>query len=218
MPPMSVVALGSDMAVIIECFIIVVIGGLGSLPGAFLGAIILGLAECLWDLHHPQTGCGFCLYADDCDFDYPPLGSDGQAGIRGSQVMKCFAAKSISPGLWLPSALIFLFILPFILPESWVSLANEMLIMALAGCALNLMLGYGGMVSFGPAGLYAVGAYTTAILLTRYGSPFALAVIAAPIVAGIAGGDRGVVLRAPQCGLFCPADSGLLSDHLDDHL
>ncbi len=42
MPPMSVVALGADVSVIIDCFIIVVIGGLGSIPGAFLGAIILG--------------------------------------------------------------------------------------------------------------------------------------------------------------------------------
>ena len=35
--------LGSDMAVVIDCFIIVVIGGLGSLAGAFVGALILGL-------------------------------------------------------------------------------------------------------------------------------------------------------------------------------
>ena len=43
MPPMSVVALGADLSVIIDCFIIVVIGGLGSLSGAFLGSVILGL-------------------------------------------------------------------------------------------------------------------------------------------------------------------------------
>lgn len=72
-----------------------------------------------------------------------------------------------------------------------VSLINEMLIMALAGCALNLMLGYGGMVSFGPAGLYAVGAYATAILLTRYGAPFFVAVLAAPVVAAIVGAIVG---------------------------
>ena len=41
-PPMSVVALGADVSVIIDCFIIVVIGGLGSISGAFLGSIILG--------------------------------------------------------------------------------------------------------------------------------------------------------------------------------
>jgi branched-chain amino acid transport system permease protein len=78
---------------------------------------------------------------------------------------------------------VFLFLLPLILEQNWLSLVNEMLIMALAGCALNLMLGYTGMVSFGPAGLYAAGAYTTAILLTRYGAPFPIAVIGAPLLA-----------------------------------
>jgi len=85
----------------------------------------------------------------------------------------------------------FLLVVPFIFPQSWVSLINEMLIMALAGCALNLMLGYGGMVSFGPAGLYAVGAYTTAILLTKFGAPFFIAVLAAPVVAAIVGAVVG---------------------------
>jgi branched-chain amino acid transport system permease protein len=83
--------------------------------------------------------------------------------------------------------LVLLLLVPLFLKESWVSLANEMLIMALAGCALNIMLGYTGMVSFGPAGLYAVGAYTTAILLSRYHSSFVLAVLGAPILAGIVG-------------------------------
>ena len=59
MPPMSVVALGSDMAVIIECFIIVVIGGLGSLPGAFLGAIILGLLNAFGIYVMPKLAVAF---------------------------------------------------------------------------------------------------------------------------------------------------------------
>jgi branched-chain amino acid transport system permease protein len=102
--------------------------------------------------------------------------------------MKNWATRIISVKWgWLGILCIFLLILPFIIPLSWVSLATEMLIMALAGCALNLMLGYTGMVSFGPAGLYAVGAYTTAILLTRYHAPFWGAVMAAPVLAGIAG-------------------------------
>lgn len=65
MPPMSVVALGIDMLVIIECFIIVVIGGLGSLPGAFIGAIILGLLTSFGILIIPQLALvfGFILMA-----------------------------------------------------------------------------------------------------------------------------------------------------------
>jgi branched-chain amino acid transport system permease protein len=106
--------------------------------------------------------------------------------------MKSWVQSFHSYRLALPLALcIFLLTVPLILKESWVSLANEMLIMALAGCALNLMLGYTGMVSFGPAGLYAVGAYATAILLTRYHSSFILALIGAPILAGVVGAMVG---------------------------
>ncbi len=59
MPPMSVVALGTDMAVIIDCFIIVVIGGLGSLPGAFLGAMILGLLNAFGIYIIPKLAVAF---------------------------------------------------------------------------------------------------------------------------------------------------------------
>ncbi len=99
--------------------------------------------------------------------------------------------RADSPGLWFLAGGVVLFLLPLFIPDSWISLVNEMLIMALAGCSLNLMLGYGGMVSFGPAGLYAVGAYTTAILLTRYGAPFAVAVLMAPVMAALVGSVVG---------------------------
>lgn len=59
MPPMSVVALGTDMAVIIDCFIIVVIGGLGSLSGAFIGAIILGLLNAFGIYIIPRLAVAF---------------------------------------------------------------------------------------------------------------------------------------------------------------
>jgi branched-chain amino acid transport system permease protein len=63
MPPMSVVALGADVSVIIDCFIIVVIGGLGSLSGAFLGALILGLTTAfgLYIIPKLSVAFGFIL-------------------------------------------------------------------------------------------------------------------------------------------------------------
>lgn len=59
MPPMSVVALGTDMSVIIECFIIVVIGGLGSLPGAFIGSVIFGLVNAFGIYIFPKLTIAF---------------------------------------------------------------------------------------------------------------------------------------------------------------
>jgi branched-chain amino acid transport system permease protein len=88
---------------------------------------------------------------------------------------------------------IFMIALPALIGKSWLSITIEMLIMALAACSLNLMLGYTGMVSFGPAGLYAVGAYTTAILLAKLGMNIVPAMIAAPVMAAIAGWGIGWV-------------------------
>ena len=47
----------------------------------------------------------------------------------------------------------------------YVSFASRILIYALAASSLNLILGYGGMVSFGHAAFLGIGAYTVAILM-----------------------------------------------------
>ena len=46
----------------------------------------------------------------------------------------------------------------------YVSLASRMLIYAIAATSLNLVLGYGGMVSFGHAAFFGAGAFTVGIL------------------------------------------------------
>lgn len=57
--PMSAVMPGMDMVILIECFIIVVIGGLGSLPGAFLGSLIFGLVNAFGILVAPRLAIAF---------------------------------------------------------------------------------------------------------------------------------------------------------------
>lgn len=54
MAPMASVFLGMDMTVTIECFIVIVIGGLGSTGGAFLGAILFGLANSIGVIFLPK--------------------------------------------------------------------------------------------------------------------------------------------------------------------
>lgn len=85
-----------------------------------------------------------------------------------------------------------LFILPFILAqlgrtgEFWIWVTTEMIIMALFATSLNLILGFGGMVSFGHASFFGVGAYTVALLMKKAGFPLGLALMAAPCVAALA--------------------------------
>src|SRR2546426_7594431 len=72
---------------------------------------------------------------------------------------------------------------PLGLPKFYLLLATEILIMGLFAMAFNLLLGYGGMVSFGHAAFYGVGAYTCGLLLKKAEAPFAVSFLAAPVVA-----------------------------------
>ena len=74
-------------------------------------------------------------------------------------------------------------LLPMVLPEFFVVLLTEIAIVALFATAFNLLMGFGGMVSFGHAAYFALGAYTAALLVKRLDVPMLLALPAAPIVA-----------------------------------
>jgi branched-chain amino acid transport system permease protein len=79
---------------------------------------------------------------------------------------------------WLECALALCAVgLPFLLQAFdllyYVSFASRILIYALAATSLNLILGYGGMVSFGHAAFVGAGAYTAAIMIVE-GLPSAL--------------------------------------------
>jgi branched-chain amino acid transport system permease protein len=81
--------------------------------------------------------------------------------------------------------------LPFIL-EKWISpyylyLAIKIIVWALFATSFNLVMGYGGMMSFGHAAFYGVGAYTCALLLVKTSCPMPLAFLAAPLAAALAG-------------------------------
>ena len=84
---------------------------------------------------------------------------------------KSLALKSLDHDLkwrWSGLVLLALIALPFVAnvfgEAFYISLATRILIFALAATSLNLILGFGGMVSFGHAAFLGVGAYTIAIL------------------------------------------------------
>ena len=79
-----------------------------------------------------------------------------------------------------------LVLVPLAFPHFYLLLATEILIMGLFAVAFNLLLGYTGMVSFGHAAFYGLGAYACGLLLKKAGAPFAVAFLAAPLLAAAA--------------------------------
>src|SRR4029453_19198274 len=75
---------------------------------------------------------------------------------------------------------------PFVLPTFYVWLLVEVLAFSLFASSLYLLMGPGGMVSFGHAAYFGVGAYGAALLMKLAGAPMPLAFLAAPLLAGAA--------------------------------
>jgi branched-chain amino acid transport system permease protein len=84
--------------------------------------------------------------------------------------------------------------------EYYVGLATRAMIYALAASSLNLVLGYGGMISFGHAAFFGAGAYTVAILaregvvsaLAAWPLAVAVSVLCALVIGAISLRTRGL--------------------------
>lgn len=83
---------------------------------------------------------------------------------------------------------------PWLGSRFYTFLATDIAILALFAASLNLLLGYTGLVSFGHAAYFGVGAYTCAILMKTHGISFALGLPAAAFASAIC---------AFVFGLFC---------------
>ena len=81
-----------------------------------------------------------------------------------------------------------------VLPIHYVFLGSELLIAILFASSLNLLMGYGGMLSFGHAAYYALAAYASGLLLVRLSWPMEAAMLAGPLVA---------MAGATVFGIFC---------------
>lgn len=82
-------------------------------------------------------------------------------------------------------------LLPLLSPST--SLATDILIFAIAAMACNLLLGYGGMLSFGQGIFFGAGAYTAGIVLKAFPDSLVTSLLGASAVAAVIAFLVGVV-------------------------
>jgi branched-chain amino acid transport system permease protein len=82
--------------------------------------------------------------------------------------------------------LIFLVLLPvpFLGSRFYTFVATDIVILSLFATSLNLLLGTTGLVTFGHAAYFGIGAYTTALLMKNLGVPFLPSWVAGGLMAG----------------------------------
>jgi len=104
----------------------------------------------------------------------------------------------------LVSLVVLLFLVaPHLLKVTQIRMLNEIAYFSLFAVSFNLLFGYGGLLSFGHAAYFGVGAYTTAILLKRVaGTPLLLSILFGGIAAAIAGVIVGFFCVRRKAGDF----------------
>jgi len=83
--------------------------------------------------------------------------------------------------------LILLFCLPLFAGDYWLGVLNYAAIWIIAALGLQILTGYSGQISIGQAAFMGMGAYTSAILISRFGFNFWQSIPFAIVVTGLIG-------------------------------
>lgn len=202
--PREAVNLQMDLDIIVEAFVVVVLGGMGSILGAFLAAVLIGELQAFGILIFPQITLVLVFLIMAVVLVVRPWGLLGrpEAAARAPGV----AAEppplraSGRQHLFAYAAIALLLILPLGAGDYGRVVLTEIVIFALFAISLHFIMGPGGMASFGHAAYFGFGAYAAALVVTHSGLGMWPALIAAPLLGG---------LGALVFGWFCVRLSGI---------
>ncbi|NIQ40038.1 MAG: hypothetical protein GTN81_15865 [Proteobacteria bacterium] len=199
--------MGSD--ILVEALVVIVVGGLGSFWGALLSALLLGEVHALATMFAPRLELVLLFALMVLVLMIRPRGLFGGKAppfIRW-EILKIDVRKTVSRGfprastvtfplyVFLILAVFSLFIGPVYLTDFQILFLNELLILALFALSYNLVLGYGGMLSFGHAAFFALGSYTCSFILLKMTPSMILGLLGAFAVGGMAGWVMGYLCK-----------------------
>ena len=189
--PREAVTLHMDLAMISEAFVVVVVGGLGSLTGAYLAAVLIGILHAFGILIFPKITLVLVFLVMAVVLIVKPY------GLMGRRPTGHVRSLAVAEPMLVPAdrltrlvglaALAILLVAPLAAPDYILSTLTELVIFALFAASLHFIMGPGGMASFGHAAYFGLGAYGAALAVKWLGMPMAPALVAAPFLAGLAG-------------------------------
>jgi branched-chain amino acid transport system permease protein len=194
---------GMDTEILIPAFIVIVIGGMGSLRGAFIGSLLIGEADTFGKAYFPSLALFLTYLVMALVLLLRP---QGLFGIKYIGVPAAPAVTTVSTpatpqiraaGLF---AVLAMLAYPFLVTDYPRALLAEIYIFAIFAMSLDLLLGFTGLMSLGHAAFFGLGAYAVAILATLLGTSAWLG-LAAGIVLAASG--------AALIGFFCVRASGI---------
>lgn len=199
--PFTGVVQSMALDILLYALIVVVVGGAGSVVGSLLGALIIGIVDAFGKSYFPDFAM-FSIYlvlivmlllrprgllgrkqdVEDSGGEPPPFVS---GRFPGSPLFHLIP--------WILCFLAFV-ALPPLAPQYLQSMMTKIVIFAIFALSLNLLWGYGGLISLGHATFFGVGAYLSTIVIVRMGiTSFWMPALIAVVTAGVLAAVYGVI-------------------------
>lgn len=206
------VGAGTAWSVLLNSIIVVVVGGTGSIQGALLGGLIIGVANAFGTVYLPDL-TPFLMYLiliivllikpsgllgrkvdvnKAIEADLEKTGAKGHGDpmpraeyvIRGGRLTPKMAAFRAIP---YAVFILFMVLCPLFMKPVTLSMLSKCMVFALFAASLDVVMGYGGMRSFGHAAYFGLGGYTVTLLYTHLQfTNFWLVAIAVIVVCAVA--------------------------------
>src|SRR6202047_314239 len=202
--PRDAVHHAMDLRIIVDVFVVVVIGGLGSLVGAFVAAVLVSELNAFGILIFPKISIILVFLVMAAVLIVRPW------GLFGKQEAPARRTPGLTVNPWRPlpsgdrlaalAVLIVAAALPLFAGNYALTVGAEIAIFVIFAASLHFLMSAGGLASFGHAAYFGLGAYGVAFAAKLAGLPMIAALLLGPVLG---------LLGAAVFGLFGGQLSGV---------
>jgi branched-chain amino acid transport system permease protein len=202
--PRDAVHHAMDLRIIVEVFVVVVIGGLGSIIGAFVAAVLVSELNAFGILIFPKISIILVFLVMAAVLIVRPWGLFGkpEAPARRTPGLTVNPWRPLTPNerIGAFAALVAAAALPLVGGNYLLTVGAEIAIFVIFAASLHFLMSVGGLASFGHAAYFGLGAYGIAFLAKMAGLPMIIALLLGPLLG---------CLGAAVFGFFCVQLSGV---------
>src|SRR3954454_12184822 len=187
--PRDAVHHAMDLRIIVEVFVVVVIGGLGSIIGAFVAAVLVSELNAFGILVFPTISLILVFLVMAVVLVVRPWGLFGrkEAPARRTPGLTVIPWRPLSSVERLASlaALALAAMLPFVSGDYALNVGAEIAIFVIFAASLHFLMAVGGLASFGHAAYFGLGAYGVAFLAKMAGLPMIACLALGPLLGAV---------------------------------
>jgi branched-chain amino acid transport system permease protein len=193
-----------DLRIIVDVFVVVVIGGLGSILGAFVAAVLVSELNAFGILIFPTISIILVFLVMAAVLIVRPWGLFGrkEAPTRRTPGLTVIPWRALTSFERLAAfaALAIAAMLPFVGGNYALTVGAEIAIFVIFAASLHFLMAVGGLASFGHAAYFGLGAYGVAFLAKMAGLPMIACLLLGPLLG---------MLGAVVFGIFAVQLSGV---------